>query len=346
MDEILKWVAKVPAKRKLLITDSCHSGALGTAGIAKGPNQVNSFLKGLAQSYEGLVVLTSSEGYQLSQIYKEKEHSYFTYFLLRALREDASQVDGSITGNRDGKVDPREAYEWVRTQVKQATRNQQIPDKAGDLGINIPLAIVKEMIVQNDWEAALAQEMWAEAQRKTELTKPPTPSLPGRFESPLSPPHDAMDTYARLDMRRGAFEGPRLRVPGLSTRSYTAPTTEDTTDDEISYYPIQTEISRGTLKWTPLVLGNPVKGTLNKPDALNWYRIDVTAGDYIHINMTKLTDDCDLKLYGSSGDLVSISQNGGLLDEDIAGIVKHSVYYASVFAYGGKTCGYEIRLLK
>ncbi len=148
MSEILKWVSGVLARRKLLITDACHSGALGTAGAAKGPNQVNTFLRGLAQSYQGLVVLTSSEGSQLSQVYKEKEHSYFTYFLLRALQEDALEVDGFITQKKDGVVDPREAYEWVRKQVMQATGNAQIPDKGGDLGIRIPLAIVPSGIVQ------------------------------------------------------------------------------------------------------------------------------------------------------------------------------------------------------
>ena len=142
MSEVLKWVSDIPASRKLLITDACHSGALGTAGPAKGSNRVNEFLRNLGQAYEGLVVLTSSEGYQLSQVYEEKKHSYFTYFLLRALQEDASQVDGSITGTKDGVVDPREAYEWVRKQVMKATENAQIPDKGGDLGIGIPLALV------------------------------------------------------------------------------------------------------------------------------------------------------------------------------------------------------------
>ncbi len=182
MREILRWVAEVPAKRKLLITDACHSGALGTAGPAKGPNQVNGFLRVLAQSFEGLVVLTSSEGYQLSQIYREKKHSYFTYFLLRALREEASQVDGSITGTRDGIVDPREVYEWVRKEVMKATQNQQIPDKGGDLGIKIPLAIVREEPKKRDKAVALLP-----GTGRMELKKAPPPTGADVTPPPPSP---------------------------------------------------------------------------------------------------------------------------------------------------------------
>jgi formylglycine-generating enzyme required for sulfatase activity len=141
MADILKYVARVRAKRKLMIMDACHSGAVGTAGALKGINLVNSYLRELHRSYTGFAMLTSSQDTQFSQVLKEKEQSVFTHFLLRALQDDANMVDGSLGSQPDGVIDPQEAFEYVRKKVTEYTSHQQTPDSSG-LDTRFPLAIV------------------------------------------------------------------------------------------------------------------------------------------------------------------------------------------------------------
>ncbi len=146
MEEIALWLDRVLSERKVLIADACHSGAISLAGTPRGPrgNSVHSFLQELNESYPGVVTITSSREDQLSH---EDErwgggHGVFTYYLLRAVKEDASKVDGYLgTKPQDGKVDIEEAFEWVRDEVKRDTAGAQIPDKSGDIGIGIPLVV-------------------------------------------------------------------------------------------------------------------------------------------------------------------------------------------------------------
>ncbi|MFZ0258169.1 MAG: SUMF1/EgtB/PvdO family nonheme iron enzyme, partial [Gammaproteobacteria bacterium] len=140
MWEVRRWVEKIKAERVLLIADACHSGAMGSKGVARGLNAINRYLQKLGESYETVVTLTSSSGYQLSQEDKKwgSGHGVFTYHLLRALREDATQADK----NKDGIVDAEEAFLYVVPRVIQETKGNQLPDRSGDLGSGIPLAVV------------------------------------------------------------------------------------------------------------------------------------------------------------------------------------------------------------
>jgi hypothetical protein len=95
---------------------------------------------------------------------------------------------------------------------------------------------------------------------------------------------------------------------------------------------------------TALELDKPLTGAVNPTRDNDWFRASVPKGSYVHVHVGDLTDDCDIRLYSSGGTLLSVSQNGGTTDEDIAGTVKNSVYYLKVFAYQGKTCNYTITL--
>ncbi len=151
MDDIYRWISENRAKRKLVIADVCHSGAIGTVGQAKGVNSVNDYLKNLRKSYEGINIITSSRATQVSQEFGQKEQSQdadkkksiFTYYLIKALTDQAVEVDGFADGKKNGVVDVKEAYEWVREKVKTKTKSAQIPDFKGDLESRLPLALVK-----------------------------------------------------------------------------------------------------------------------------------------------------------------------------------------------------------
>lgn len=149
LDEIISFVEEIKAERKILIVDACHSGAIVPGAKAKGENPVNvqiqnEYSKRVKNSFAGTIILTSSGGYQFSQADKKwgGGHSVFTYFLLRALNEEAASADGIVKyrPEKDGIVDLEEAYTWVREQVNTATEGRQVPSYLGNLGAGIPLA--------------------------------------------------------------------------------------------------------------------------------------------------------------------------------------------------------------
>jgi Zn-dependent metalloprotease len=95
---------------------------------------------------------------------------------------------------------------------------------------------------------------------------------------------------------------------------------------------------------TPLAMGSSLTGQISPSTDVDYFRIQVASGSYIHVNVTGLDADCDLKLYNSQGQLLAVSQNSGTTDEDIAGTVSKTVYYAKVYGWNGATCHYTISL--
>ncbi len=85
-------------------------------------------------------------------------------------------------------------------------------------------------------------------------------------------------------------------------------------------------------------------GKISSTKDVDYFRIQVARGSSIDLTLTGLTADCDLRLYNSSNKLVAISDNSGTANEEIAGTVANSVYYAKVNGYNGAECNYTIEL--
>lgn len=86
LDDILKAANASKAKHKIIILDSCYSGAMGTPGF---------FGNDQAIIGDGLTILTSSMSNQTSA--EVDGHGLFTALLLEALKGGAADVTGSIT---------------------------------------------------------------------------------------------------------------------------------------------------------------------------------------------------------------------------------------------------------
>lgn len=86
LDDILKAANASKAKHKIIILDSCYSGAMGTPGF---------FGNDQAIIGDGLTILTSSMSNQTSA--EVNGHGLFTALLLEALKGGAADVTGSIT---------------------------------------------------------------------------------------------------------------------------------------------------------------------------------------------------------------------------------------------------------
>jgi len=108
--------SKIKGKWKVLLTDSCHSGAITPAEDAAFLN------KTLLDLNRNLFSLTASRDRERS--FESAEwgggHGIFTYYVVKGL-------EGLADENRDGIVTADELAEYVRRNVREATEGQQNP---------------------------------------------------------------------------------------------------------------------------------------------------------------------------------------------------------------------------
>lgn len=91
VDDIYSTLTKYPTKQVVVLLDACFSGGARNKQLVA--------MKGVKiEPKEGtltgnLVVLASSQGSETSAVYQDKQHGYFTYYLLKKLQESEGQVD-------------------------------------------------------------------------------------------------------------------------------------------------------------------------------------------------------------------------------------------------------------
>lgn len=107
INDIYNKLTANSAKRVSVFIDACFSGGARNAGLVA-MKSVKILPK--EESATGrMFVFTSSSGEESSAVYREKQHGYFTYFLLKKLQETA------------GKVSYKELVEDVTQNVRKET---------------------------------------------------------------------------------------------------------------------------------------------------------------------------------------------------------------------------------
>lgn len=125
MDEVRNIFRRLVSERVIFIADTCYSGAAGGRTLMPGGTQYRSInqdnlLTRLRDTGKGRVILTASQGSEVSQEKDELGHGVFTYYLLRGL-------DGKADANGDQTITVSELYEYVSKEVPKATKNTQHP---------------------------------------------------------------------------------------------------------------------------------------------------------------------------------------------------------------------------
>ncbi|HVE81281.1 MAG TPA: caspase family protein [Myxococcales bacterium] len=113
--ELRRALERVDADVKLVVLDSCASGALARRkGLLKRPP----FLQDESARIHGMAILTSSAEDEVSQESERLRGSFFTHHLISALR-------GAADVNGDGRVTLSEAYELAYRETLSRTESTQ-----------------------------------------------------------------------------------------------------------------------------------------------------------------------------------------------------------------------------
>jgi tetratricopeptide (TPR) repeat protein len=136
MDSLAKVVgSEIHAKSKILITDSCHSGAIR-------PEDSQNLNRSIVDLSTSLFSMTASRDRE-SSLESGKwggGHGIFTYYVVRGLEGEADQ-------NGDGIVTADELQDYVYRNVREATESQQNPTSdQGSFEKNMLLAYVPSHI--------------------------------------------------------------------------------------------------------------------------------------------------------------------------------------------------------
>ncbi|MCP4400174.1 MAG: hypothetical protein GY801_23060, partial [bacterium] len=143
-NEISDMMDRIESKRVLTFLDACYSAA--TVNRSSGTRDI--FIEAPLEKFtgEGRVVISASDGQQLSLEMEAYEHGVFTYYLLEALKGEA---DGLTAEERDGIIEIEEVWNYVRNQVTETAReqgNDQTPKFQGGLTAGIPLTFDREFL--------------------------------------------------------------------------------------------------------------------------------------------------------------------------------------------------------
>jgi uncharacterized caspase-like protein len=164
-NDIADMLDRIAAKRVVLFLDSCYSAA--TVNL---PNQTRSLRTEIPWRQftgKGRVIISASDGTQLSLELENLQHGVFTYYLLEGLQGNADQ-------NNDFWIEVEEIWDYVKYQVSETAQkagNPQTPVLQGQFSAGIPLTFLWEQY--KTWDrVASACKRWdkLKAERQAALT--------------------------------------------------------------------------------------------------------------------------------------------------------------------------------
>ncbi len=123
LEEIKNSLRKIYARDVIVFADACHSGRIAGKGAktAIQKAQLTGLSKGLivnmGQARTNLLIMTSAKGIQEAYEMEGQKNGLFTYYLMKALMDDAGRP--LLDRNQDSQVSVYELYEYVFHHVTQ-----------------------------------------------------------------------------------------------------------------------------------------------------------------------------------------------------------------------------------
>ncbi len=150
LDDLKTKLDQIPARRKVLLLDSCHSGrseSIGTRGRGDQPlpKSVEVFLRRLQKS-EGWVVMAACRESELAYDHEKFQHGVFTHYLIEGL-------SGAADVGRRGIVSVNDLQEYVSEKViswAESNKVRQTPLIETIVTNDFPLAVVPDNMRNED----------------------------------------------------------------------------------------------------------------------------------------------------------------------------------------------------
>ena len=119
VNRLYKVLGDLPAKRVVVVVDSCFSGSGGRSVIAKGTRPMLISVTDPVIASSNLIVLSAAAGNQISSAYMDKRHGLFTYYFLKG-------IQGEADANKDSIVDVQELDAYLKSTVPATARRMQV----------------------------------------------------------------------------------------------------------------------------------------------------------------------------------------------------------------------------
>ena len=129
--DILKVMESSQAKSKVVIADACHSGSFTAKGESY-ESTLNSLYSAFNNSRGGTLLLLSSKAEEVSVESEGFRQGVFSHYLIMGLK-------GKANVDNDDIITVEEIYNYVYTNVRLFTNNQQTPVIRGNFDKKMPL---------------------------------------------------------------------------------------------------------------------------------------------------------------------------------------------------------------
>lgn len=150
-NDIRDMLDRISSKQLITFLDSCYSAA--TVKRTHQSRSVPTEVPWEKFTGEGRVMISASNGKELSLELDEYRHGVFTYYLLEGLK-------GKADLNQDGYVEVEEIWDFVKRQVQDKARaegNKQTPMLQGELSAGIALTMNAEAFKKKTVETQIQQ---------------------------------------------------------------------------------------------------------------------------------------------------------------------------------------------
>ena len=137
-DHLQDWLASIPARKSLVLIDTCESGSFSQSMVAMRGMAEKAAIAKLTRATGRATIVASTDVQPAAEGYQG--HGVFTYVLLQGLRHADAKY-----GNRDGYTGLFELAAYVGDQVPNITMNafnfEQIP-QVHMVGTDFPIGVV------------------------------------------------------------------------------------------------------------------------------------------------------------------------------------------------------------
>ncbi len=116
LKEFYGELAKLKAKRVIVVLDACFSGAGGRSVLAKGARPLVVMVADALPKADNLTVFAAAGGDEITGTLDEQGHGVFTYYLLKGLSGAAKDARGEVT--------EQGLFDYVKPRVEDEGRRQ------------------------------------------------------------------------------------------------------------------------------------------------------------------------------------------------------------------------------